>query len=73
MIQDIRAYQALGVTHFVFDLTPQDLRGQLAMIERFADEVRPAVRAGTRSGGKSGTGTRRAGSARARAKRRPAR
>jgi len=23
------------------DLTPQDLRGQLAMMERFADEVRP--------------------------------
>lgn len=41
VIQDIRSYSALGVTHFVFDLTPQDVRGQLAMMERFADEVRP--------------------------------
>ncbi len=44
VIQDIREYEALGVTHVVFDLTPQDLRGQLAMMERFAEEVRPAVR-----------------------------
>jgi hypothetical protein len=29
------------VTHFIFDLVPQDLRLQLAMMERFADEVRP--------------------------------
>ncbi len=41
VIQDIRAYQALGVTHFIFDLTPQDVRGQLAMMERFAADVRP--------------------------------
>jgi probable F420-dependent oxidoreductase len=41
VIQDIRDYQALGVTHFIFDLPPQDLRGQLAIMERFADEVRP--------------------------------
>jgi probable F420-dependent oxidoreductase len=38
---DIRSYQALGVTHFVFDLAPSDLRAQLAMMDRFADEVRP--------------------------------
>jgi probable F420-dependent oxidoreductase len=41
VIADIREYQAVGVTHFIFDLMPQDLRGQLAMMERFADEVRP--------------------------------
>jgi probable F420-dependent oxidoreductase len=40
---DIRSYQALGVTHFVFDLVPPDLRIQLAMMDRFADEVRPRV------------------------------
>jgi hypothetical protein len=39
--QDIREYQALGVSHFIFDLTPPDVRGQLALMERFADEVRP--------------------------------
>ncbi len=31
---------ALGVTHFVFDLVAPDLKGQLALMERFADEVR---------------------------------
>ena len=41
VIQDIRDYAAVGVTHFVFDLAPQDLRGQLALMERFAEEVRP--------------------------------
>ena len=34
---------ALGVTHFVFDPAPQDLRGGLAMMERFAEDVRPKV------------------------------
>jgi hypothetical protein len=29
------------VTDFIFDLAAQDLKGQLAMMERFADEVRP--------------------------------
>jgi probable F420-dependent oxidoreductase len=43
VIGDIRSYQSLGVTHFVFDLTAPDLRSQLAMMERFADEVRPKV------------------------------
>jgi probable F420-dependent oxidoreductase len=44
VIRDIRNYQALGVTHFVFDLAPQDLRGALALMERFAEDVRPAIR-----------------------------
>jgi probable F420-dependent oxidoreductase len=43
VIADIKSYQAVGVTHFVFDLVPPDLRSQLAMMERFADEVRPKV------------------------------
>ena len=46
VLHDIREYQALGVSHFVFDLLSPDLRGQLSTMERFADEVRPkALRA----------------------------
>ena len=41
VVQDIKAYQGVGVTDFVFDLTSPDLRGQLTTMERFADEVRP--------------------------------
>jgi probable F420-dependent oxidoreductase len=51
VIQDIRDYQAVGVTHFVFDLAPQDLRGQLAMMERFASDVRGRVLRAPRSRG----------------------
>jgi len=43
VIGHIKSYQALGVTHFVFDLAPPELRGQLVMMERFAEEVRPKV------------------------------
>jgi len=43
VIGDVRTYQALGVTHFVFDPAPADLRGRLAMMERFAEDVRPKV------------------------------
>jgi probable F420-dependent oxidoreductase len=41
VLQDIGAYQVLGVTDFIFDLAATDLRGQLAMMERFAADVRP--------------------------------
>ncbi len=41
VIGDIKTYQALGVTDFIFDLTSPDVRGLLASMERFADEVRP--------------------------------
>jgi probable F420-dependent oxidoreductase len=41
VLQDIGSYQVVGVTDFIFDLAAQDLKGQLAMMERFADEVRP--------------------------------
>jgi hypothetical protein len=44
VIGDLKAYQALGVTHFVFDPVAQDLRGWLAIMERFAEEVRPRMR-----------------------------
>ena len=44
VIQDIRAYQALGVTHFVFDPTVPDLRAVLQNMERFADAVRARLR-----------------------------
>jgi probable F420-dependent oxidoreductase len=42
---DIRRYQATGVTHFVFDHTRSDAKAVLANMERFADEVRPKLRA----------------------------
>jgi probable F420-dependent oxidoreductase len=41
---DIRRYQALGVTHFIFDPVRPDLGKVLASMERFAHDVRPKVR-----------------------------
>jgi probable F420-dependent oxidoreductase len=41
---DVRRYAALGVSHFVFDSTHQDLPAVLATLARFADEVRPKLR-----------------------------
>jgi probable F420-dependent oxidoreductase len=43
VIADVRAYQALGVTHFVFDPVVHDLKLVLANMERFAHDVRPRV------------------------------
>jgi probable F420-dependent oxidoreductase len=43
---DIRRYQALGVSHFVFDHTVQELRAVMANMERFASDVRPKVARG---------------------------
>jgi len=40
---DIRRYQALGVSHFVFDHTVQELRAVLANMDRFANDVRPKL------------------------------
>ena len=52
---DIRRYQALGVSHFVFDHTVQELRAVLANMERFASDVRPMLaRAGGARGGAAG-------------------
>jgi alkanesulfonate monooxygenase SsuD/methylene tetrahydromethanopterin reductase-like flavin-dependent oxidoreductase (luciferase family) len=41
---DVRRYAALGVTHFVFDPTHQDIAGVLANMERFAEDVRPRLK-----------------------------
>jgi alkanesulfonate monooxygenase SsuD/methylene tetrahydromethanopterin reductase-like flavin-dependent oxidoreductase (luciferase family) len=43
VIGDVKTYQALGVTHFVFDPIAPDLKSWLAIMERFAEEVRPKV------------------------------
>jgi probable F420-dependent oxidoreductase len=41
IVQDVKDYQAVGVSDLIFDLAPQDLRAQLSMMERFAEDVRP--------------------------------
>jgi probable F420-dependent oxidoreductase len=65
VVADIRAYQAAGVTHFVFDPTVPDLKAALSNMERFAHDVRPVVVGSARpprsEGGPSG---KRRGSAR---------
>ncbi len=43
VIADVKTYQALGVTHFVFDPVASDVKGWIAIMERFAEEVRPKV------------------------------
>ena len=43
VIADIRAYQAAGVTHFVFDPTVPELKAALTNMERFAHDVRGKV------------------------------
>jgi probable F420-dependent oxidoreductase len=43
IVADIRRYQELGVSHFVFDHTVQELRAVLTNIERFAHDVRPKL------------------------------
>ncbi|MBI4240867.1 MAG: LLM class flavin-dependent oxidoreductase, partial [Candidatus Rokubacteria bacterium] len=44
VIADVRQYQALGVTHFVFDFPVPDVKQMLANMERFAEEVLPKVK-----------------------------
>jgi len=44
VIADIRQYQALGVTHFVFDFTAPDPKRVLANMERFAEEALPKLK-----------------------------
>jgi probable F420-dependent oxidoreductase len=41
--EDLRRYQAAGVTHVVFDPVHPDLKTVLATLERFAEDVRPRV------------------------------
>jgi probable F420-dependent oxidoreductase len=57
IVQDVKSYQAVGVTDFVFDLTPTDLRGQLVMMERFAEEVRSKTRQSPRAHGGTASGS----------------
>jgi alkanesulfonate monooxygenase SsuD/methylene tetrahydromethanopterin reductase-like flavin-dependent oxidoreductase (luciferase family) len=56
---DIRRYENLGVSHFVFDHTVQELRAVLTNIERFAHDVRPKL---GRAGRAAGASPRRGGS-----------
>ncbi|MBI2160164.1 MAG: LLM class F420-dependent oxidoreductase [Candidatus Rokubacteria bacterium] len=44
VLGDLRAYQAIGVSHFVFDPVVPELGRVLANMERFADEVRPEIK-----------------------------
>ena len=44
VIDDVRRYQTLGVSHIVFDPVRPDVKAALASIERFAHDVRPKVR-----------------------------
>jgi phage-related minor tail protein len=45
VLEDIRRYAALGVSHFVFDPVIPDLKAVLANMERFAHEVMPKAKA----------------------------
>ena len=67
---DIRRYQALGVSHFVFDHTVQELRAVLANIERFASDVRPTL--SRSASGRAATAARRPTAAKKKAAKRRA-
>src|SRR2546426_250953 len=58
VVADIRAYQAAGVTHFVFDPTVPELKAALTNMERFAHDVRGHVEKPGRSHPASRTGRR---------------
>lgn len=62
VVDDIRRYQALGVSHFVFDHTVQELRAVLTNLERFASDVRPKV---ARAAGPAKTATKKTAARRA--------
>ena len=47
---DLRAYEALGVSHVVFDAAHADLKSTLDNMRRFADDVRPVVARGASTG-----------------------
>lgn len=46
VVADIRSYQEAGVSHLVLDPVATDLRSYLAIMERFAEDVRPRVGTG---------------------------
>jgi len=58
VVADIRAYQAAGVTHFVFDPTVPELKAALTNMDRFAHDVRGSVEKPGRSHPASRTGRR---------------
>jgi hypothetical protein len=43
VLGDLRQYQALGVSHVVFDPVRPDLRATLDNMARFAEDVRPKL------------------------------
>jgi len=43
VLGDLRRYEALGVSHVVFDPVRPDLRALLDNMARFAEEVRPKL------------------------------
>jgi probable F420-dependent oxidoreductase len=45
IVEDLQAYVAAGAQYFILDFTEPTLPGMLETLERFAAEVRPAVRA----------------------------
>jgi probable F420-dependent oxidoreductase len=52
VIDDIRAYQAVGVRTFVFDFPVPDPKAMIETMRRFAREVRPKLARPARSGGR---------------------
>jgi probable F420-dependent oxidoreductase len=53
---DVERYAALGVSHLVFDAIEEDVAAVLANLARFAEDVRPKLRAG--AGGRERRATR---------------
>jgi alkanesulfonate monooxygenase SsuD/methylene tetrahydromethanopterin reductase-like flavin-dependent oxidoreductase (luciferase family) len=43
VIATVKQYQALGVQHLVLDFVPEPIDNALAIMDRFAREVRPAL------------------------------
>jgi hypothetical protein len=43
-VEDLQAYVAAGVQHFVLDFSVTTLPAMLDVLERFAAEVRPPLR-----------------------------
>jgi probable F420-dependent oxidoreductase len=66
---DIRAYAEVGVTHFVFDSTHQELDAVLTNLDRFAKDVMPAFGARARKSAKKARPAARTTARKARGKR----
>jgi len=66
---DIRAYADVGVTHFVFDSTHQELDAVLTNLDRFAKDVMPAFGARAKKSAKKARPAARTPARKARGKR----